>query len=76
MVDTTCGVLDGMLQRLDVPKPEFTIVSSSVHQSQGDCTATVLFQTTKHADQLGRHFQGLFEKLGRDTLVTWSARNS
>ena len=76
MVDTTSGVLDAVLEQIDGPKPEFTIVSSSVHKSQGNCTANVLFQTTKHADQLGRHFKGLFEKLGPDTWVTWTARNS
>ena len=75
MLDTTCEVLDHVLQQVEGPKPQFTIISSSFHKSLGTCTVDVILQTTELADGIGRHFTRLFDELGTTALVSWTLRS-
>ena len=75
MLDTTREDLDHLFQEVEGPRPQFTIISSSVHKSLGTCTADVIFQTTELADELSRHSTRLFDELGTTALVSWTARS-
>ena len=51
------GYLSLAIENAEGPKPEYTVVSKSIHISEGECTAKILFKVTEHAPKLGQYFK-------------------
>ena len=73
-LDTSCNLLDFVIERAEGPKPVYTVVSKFINHSEEKCVANVLFNVTEHAPQLGQHFKGLLENQAKDITTSWTMR--